>query len=155
MIHIPEKTESTVVVDKLVEFVDVFPTLVEAAGLPPLDLCPENSSNITACSEGNSLMPLINNPEGEWKKRVFMQFPRGNTRMGYSMRTPEYRYTEWVYFENDPVYKPDWDDVRGVELYDHEIDPDENINRAEDPDYQAVVQELQTQLHLGWRYAWV
>ena len=35
--------------EQLVEFVDILPTLVEAAGLPQLDLCPEYSRNISIC----------------------------------------------------------------------------------------------------------
>ena len=33
----------------LVEFVDILPTLVAAAGLPQLDLCPEYYRNISIC----------------------------------------------------------------------------------------------------------
>ena len=35
--------------DSLVEFVDILPTLVEAAGLPDLELCPEYSRNVSIC----------------------------------------------------------------------------------------------------------
>ena len=35
--------------DSLVEFVDILPTLVEAAGLPDLALCPEYSRNVSIC----------------------------------------------------------------------------------------------------------
>ena len=38
--------------ERLVEFVDILPTLVEAAGLPQLDLCPEYSRNISICRCG-------------------------------------------------------------------------------------------------------
>ena len=37
--------------EQLVEFVDILPTLVEAAGLPQLDLCPEYSRNVSLCRE--------------------------------------------------------------------------------------------------------
>ena len=37
--------------EQLVEFVDILPTLVEAAGLPQLDLCPEFSRNVSLCRE--------------------------------------------------------------------------------------------------------
>ena len=37
------------VTDKMVEFVDILPTLVEAAGFPPVDKCPVYSRNTTFC----------------------------------------------------------------------------------------------------------
>ena len=33
----------------MVEFVDILPTLVEAAGFPPVDKCPVYSRNVTFC----------------------------------------------------------------------------------------------------------
>ena len=44
-IYVPQSEFSS----SLVEFVDILPTLVEAAGLPQLDLCPEYSRNISIC----------------------------------------------------------------------------------------------------------
>ena len=44
--------------ENLVEFVDILPTLVEAAGLPELEKCPENSRDIAICSEGKSLLRI-------------------------------------------------------------------------------------------------
>lgn len=54
----------------LVELVDIFPTLAEAAGLPPLSLCPVSSFNIRLCTEGASLMPLIKDAANERFKRL-------------------------------------------------------------------------------------
>lgn len=48
----------------LVELVDMYPTLCELAGV---DL-PEHL-------EGQSFVPLLNNPDKEWKSAVFSQFP--------------------------------------------------------------------------------
>ena len=45
--------------ENLVEFVDILPTLVEAAGLPELEKCPEDSRNIAICSEGTSLLRIL------------------------------------------------------------------------------------------------
>ena len=154
MIHIPKLTEKGISTRRLTEFVDLFPTLVEAAGLPSLPLCPEDSHHITHCVEGTSLMPLIKNPSGPWKDRVFSQYPRAaGIVMGYSMRTDKYRYTEWVAFSGPPKYQPNWDIVCGVELYDHEADPEENHNQAHNPTLIEVVKELSDQLHAGWRHA--
>ncbi|WP_282160577.1 sulfatase [Ulvibacterium marinum] len=50
--------------DALVELIDMYPTLSELAGLKAPDHL-----------EGQSFVPLIENPEKEWKKAVFSQFP--------------------------------------------------------------------------------
>ena len=50
--------------------------------------------------------------------------------MGYSIRTESHLYTEWVGFKGAPDFKPIWDDFRGAELYELEVDPLENINKA-------------------------
>ncbi len=54
--------------------------------------------------------------------------------MGYSLRTPRYRYTEW-------------DEGRqGRELYDHEHDPKELKNLAESPEHATTVKDLSVKL---------
>ncbi|XP_046579954.1 iduronate 2-sulfatase-like [Haliotis rubra] len=157
MVHVPGLTDKGIVTEELTEFVDLFPTLVEAAGLPPIDLCPENSTNVLVCTEGTSLIPLITNPASpNWKKAVFSQYPRsedGGDQMGYSMTTNTYRYTEWVKFDSKPLYKPDWNKVYGIELYDHIKDPEENFNLAYNTAEKKLVSELRKQLHAGWRAA--
>ena len=42
--------------ETLVEFVDIYPSLVEPAGLPSLEKCPDNSRNVSVCREGRSLL---------------------------------------------------------------------------------------------------
>ncbi|GBC99842.1 hypothetical protein HRbin17_02373 [bacterium HR17] len=50
--------------------------------------------------------------------------------MGASVRTERWRYTEW-------------DEGRlGVELYDHENDPNEWHNLANDPKFADVIKEM-------------
>ncbi len=122
----------------LVEMVDLYPTLVELAGLPmPTHL------------EGTSLAPLLSDPARPWKRAAFSQFHRrsaGRDLMGYSMRTDRYRLTVWV-------DRTDHASVDAVELYDHETDPQENTNIAGAPAHAALVQELLTQWRQGWRGA--
>lgn len=156
MIHIPGLTDSGIVTESLTEFVDLFPTLVEAAGLPTVPLCPENSSMVEVCHEGSSLIPLIKNPAIKWKDASFSQYPRRLGRdkvMGYTMRTDKFRYTEWARFEYFPVYKPDWNTLFGVELYDHISDPEENHNVAFVSYYTHIRRKLSKLLRAGWRYA--
>ena len=152
MIRVPGLTDSGVVTDQLTEFVDLFPTLADAAGLPALPLCPVDSGDIGVCREGESLVPLMRNPNGKWKTAAFSQYPRHHARiMGYSIRTDRYRYTEWVRFLGKPVYKPDWTTEYGVELYDHQTDPQENVNLINDHRYAATRRQLSHRLRAGWR----
>ena len=52
MIKIPGMSDSGLKTSKLVEMVDIFPTLVEAAGFDPLDLCPEDSHDVLVYTSG-------------------------------------------------------------------------------------------------------
>ncbi|MBM3497734.1 MAG: sulfatase [Armatimonadetes bacterium] len=122
--------------DALTEFVDIYPTLAELAGLP----APEGL-------EGLSLAPLMEDPATPWKRAAFSQYPRGRNRMGYSMRTDRYRYTEWI--EKGPTDKT----ILARELYDHLGDPGENVNVAGFEEHAALLEELSAQLRAGWRAA--
>ena len=46
---------------ELVELVDIFPTLAELAGLKEVPQCEKPSKEICLCTEGSSLVPLIEN----------------------------------------------------------------------------------------------
>ena len=59
MLHLPGVIDQALYSDSLVEFVDIFPTLVEAAGLPSLEKCPGNSRNVSVCREGMSLLRIV------------------------------------------------------------------------------------------------
>ena len=156
MVHIPGLTDSGIATEELAEFVDLFPTLTEAAGLPELPLCPEDSSQINLCREGVSLIQLIKNSSVMWKNASFSQFPRytaGNSLTGYTMRTDKFRYTEWVPFQPAPAYKPVWTPLLGVEFYDHDKDPEENRNVFNDTAYARIRKQLSQDLHDGCRNA--
>jgi iduronate 2-sulfatase len=107
---------------RIVELLDVYPTLAELCGLP-----------LPAHLEGHSLRPLLNDPQAKWDKPAYSQVGRGGVPakfMGRSVRTARWRYTEW-------------DEGRqGVELYDHAKDPREYRNLAGDPQHARVVDEL-------------
>ncbi|KAH3769616.1 iduronate 2-sulfatase-like [Dreissena polymorpha] len=155
MVRIPGLTDNGIITDRLVEFVDLFPTLVDAVGLPPVPVCPENSQNVLSCTEGVSFMPLFHNATMTWKPSVFSQYPRAMQHvpiMGYSLRSDRYRYTEWVAFSYR-THKPDWTRNYGTELYDHQTDPDENYNMASDQAFADLARSLSTRLHAGWRQA--
>ena len=120
---------------RIVEFLDVYPTVVELAGLA-----------VPAHVEGRSLRPLLEDPNAPWPHAAYSQVRRsgGGGRggigvdpsvtqpyMGYSVRTNRWRYTEWG--ENG---------AQGVELFDYMNDPGETLNLADAPSYQAIRAEL-------------
>src|SRR5687768_16882371 len=77
LISVPGQKTAGAKTDALVEFVDIYPTLAELAGLQPTDGL-----------EGTSFAPLIADPTRPWKSAAFSQYPRqGGQVMGYSMRT--------------------------------------------------------------------
>ncbi|KAK2139788.1 hypothetical protein LSH36_1613g00000 [Paralvinella palmiformis] len=133
MIKIPGVTEEGIVSDALVEFIDIFPTVVEAAGLPPIPSCPKPSRDVSLCTEGTSFLPLIKKPKTVLKPVALSQILCKN-KMVYSIKSERYRYTEWVPLNKSELdtniynYSLQWNMVTSVELYDHECDPEENAN---------------------------
>ncbi|MFO7869829.1 MAG: sulfatase [Kiritimatiellia bacterium] len=110
MLRVPGRTKGQRT-SALVEFVDMYPTLADLCGIGVPEHC-----------EGLSMAPLIDDPGRSWKTAALSQYPRDNV-MGYSMRTDRYRYTEWRGGTTE--------EVKAVELYDHENDPQENANIAQ------------------------
>ena len=152
MIHVPGMTDHGIRTDALAEIIDIFPTLVELAGLPKIPICPEYSKDIETCIEGVSMVPLMQNPTRPWKSAVFSQFRRHRDDvMGYTVRTDRYRYTEWPKFNHTHLFKPIWSQMMGIELYDYQLDPEETVNRANDEEYQDIAFELRDVLRAGWR----
>lgn len=119
----------------LVEYVDIYPTLIEAA----------NAGSLPSYLEGTSFLPLMTQPNMPWKKAAFSQFPRGMLaqKEGYSIRTDKFRYTEWWDNEHDKLLL--------TELYDHQKDPIESVNVAELPEYKEVVKTHHQMLVDGWK----
>jgi arylsulfatase A-like enzyme len=141
ILSVPGQPNAGTACDALVEFVDVYPTLVEACNLKLPDGL-----------EGISMMPLIEHPARPWKRAVFSQCPRDKTKsrykgrgdiMGYTIRTERYRYVEWR--------KGKTNDVVARELYDHEKDPGEMKNLAANPECNPIVAELGKLLNGGWK----
>jgi arylsulfatase A-like enzyme len=134
----PGMRERGVRSNALVEFVDIYPTLADLAGLA-----------LPAHLEGRSFKPVLQNPQRAWKSAAFSQYPRahdGKQLMGYSMRTDRYRFTAWV-------QRNDHTKVEAIELYDHQLDPQENTSLAGDPAHAALVTQLTAQWRAGWRAA--
>ena len=155
MIRIPNVTDGGMQTDSIVEFVDLFPTLVDAAGLDPIPACPWNSSGVALCTHGASLMPLVKNPRSTGRNKAVSQyFKSQQQRMGYTLRTERYRFVEWPCLnstrisENHCIFTVNWENSTSAdfELYDHVIDPAENVNRASFPEYVSVISQHRTEL---------
>jgi len=108
----------------LVELLDIYPTLCDTTGVPTPKHC-----------EGRSLVPLLRNPDQPWSGIACSQFRKGKV-IGRSIRTDRYRFTIWEKSN----------DVVGVELYDHEKDPQGNVNLAASPENKKLVKKM-TELH--------
>ena len=59
LVSVPGLTATPHHSEQLIEFVDLLPTLVDLAGLNPVSTCPQNSQNVSLCTEGRSFAPLI------------------------------------------------------------------------------------------------
>ncbi len=111
------------------ELLDLYPTLADLCGLP-----------VPQGLQGTSLRPLLDDPTAPGKKAAYTQVRRGgpqNQFLGRSVRTERWRYSEWD------------GGKRGVELYDHDNDPHEYRNLADDPQHAATVKELKELLKRG------
>jgi len=126
----------------LVELVDLYPTLAELCSLP-----------VPSTLQGTSFAPLLDQPTLPWKKAAFSQVPRPISRpkqgwslraMGRSLRTDRYRFVEWT---GAGLPRPRY------ELYDYSDSEPEKFNKAHQPSYRTVVEELRELLHAGWSAA--
>lgn len=112
---------------RIVEFVDMYPTITALAGVA----APDGLA-------GRDLSPLLEDPLRDWNGFAVTQILRpaddrlAKPVMGCSIRTQRWRYTEWA------------EGAAGVELYDHQADPMEFHNLAKQPDKRtrAVIQRL-------------
>jgi arylsulfatase A-like enzyme len=105
-----------------VSHIDLYPTLTELCGVAA-----------PAKLQGQSLVPMLKDPELPGRGWALTHVRR-NGFSGYSLRTPRWRYTEWD--ENQ----------RGSELYDHDKDPKELTNLAQNPTHEETVAELSQKL---------
>ena len=127
IISMPAQAKVGTKTNALVEFVDIYPTIVEACSLPKVE-----------GKAGRSLVPLLNDPAKVWAKAAFSQFPRPIGKhgpgMGYAMRTDRYRFVKWIAKK---------DGFAEYELYDLERDPNETVNLAADPANAKLLEEMQ------------
>lgn len=124
--------------DYPVNLVDIFPTIFELANVPQ---CTQ--------VEGKSLVPLLDSDTSTTidMDYAYHQYARGN-RMGYSLRTEHYRYTEWHdnNYRSYEAYKEY--NIMGREFYDYLKDPLETKNLVDNPEYATRVKDLRKKLKL-------
>jgi len=99
--------------DRPVGLIDIFPTLVDLADLPPRDDL-----------EGRSLTTLMKNPDAEWDRPILTTFTPHN----HSLRS-----TRWHYIRYGDGSE---------ELYDHEHDPHEWHNLAGKPEQAELIAKM-------------
>ena len=99
--------------ERLVEFVDIYPTLCELAGI----------KTVNETLQGASFKSLLADPGQPWKKAAFSKYGPA-----VSVITDRYNYAE---FNNGEKM-----------LFDLEKDAEENVNIAESAEYQELVRTL-------------
>jgi iduronate 2-sulfatase len=106
---------------EIVEYVDIYPTLCELAGLA----LPEHL-------QGNSFSNLLFDPDATSDGVAVCQWYEGITTI-----RENHFYTEWV---------DDEDQLFTRMLYDHSVDPDENVNISERPENASVIESLSAEM---------
>jgi iduronate 2-sulfatase len=103
---------------RTVQLLDIFPTFCEAAGItPPPGL------------QGHSLVSLARDPQAAWSNPAYTVC-RNGPAIGQSVRTERWRYSEFTGGSG------------GAVLFDHDSDPHEMTNLANDPKYKDTVAEM-------------
>lgn len=110
-----------VVCDKAVSLLDLYPTLVELLDVPaPFQTL-----------EGNSLVPLLRNPQTEWDRPVLLSSEAEGIRYDVVLSN-DYRMTRFATGE--------------TELYQLDNDPHEFTNLAGNPEFSNVIAKLSQHL---------
>ncbi len=139
LLRVPGQSKGSFKTDAFVEFVDIYPSLCELAGIELPDHL-----------QGASFAPLVENPDKPWKEGAITVWPLNRNDpekvvIGYSIQTDRYRFTEWIRESSGEVMARD--------LFDHELDPGENVNISKLPENADLVNQLSKLLNRGkgWR----
>lgn len=126
--YCPELFKGGQTVTRMVQNVDVAPTVLAAAGL-----------QAPATMPGKSFIPLLKADSTKWRDKIFYEyfwefdFPMTPTVFG--VRTDKFKYIR---------YYGIWDTN---ELYDLENDPAEAVNLINNPEYTEVAKKLAGELY--------
>jgi arylsulfatase A-like enzyme len=110
---LPDGTPAGTRIDKPVSLLDIYPTLADLCGLPPREGL-----------SGDSLVPLMDDPDVEWQRPAITT----HGRLNHAIRSDRWRYIRYA--------------DGSEELYDHNHDPMEYTNLAGRTEYKSVKQEL-------------
>ncbi|MEX2176315.1 MAG: sulfatase [Pirellulaceae bacterium] len=113
----PGVTQPNSTCERTVDFMSIYPTLCELAGL-----------EIPKHNEGVSVASLLKNPKAEWDQPALTTHGRNN----HAVRSERWRYIRYA--------------DGGEELYDHAADPNEWKNLAADPARGGVIRDLKKHL---------
>lgn len=97
-------------------------------------------------------MPQLDDPMSAWKKAAFTITARSESGRAKKKRNPETDVLARSVRNERDVFN-DWGDGKSFELYDHQTDPGEYVNLAEEPKHASLVQEMKTRLKAGWQAA--
>jgi len=122
LIRAPGMTTAGQRTDSLAELLDIYPTLCDLAGLPTPDHV-----------QGTSIAQLMHDPELDLHEVAVSQYTRPGT-MGHSVRTRDFRYTEWR--------KLDGGEFIHRALYDLREHPIEQVNVVDKKELADVVTRM-------------
>jgi arylsulfatase A-like enzyme len=111
--------------NNITELIDLYPTLTELCGFKGRE--PE-------ILQGKSLVENINHPDKTDDKGLAYTVSYGGNDA--TIRTAKYRYTRWG----------EKAEIEDEELYDHENDPEEHFNLADEPEYAAILKAMRNKL---------
>ena len=118
----PDAAGNGKVCKRIVQSVDIYPTLCELAGLA-----------VPQGLNGASLVSLLKNPDAAWDRPAY-SFAGQIKNPHKAVRNAKYRYAEYT------------GNGSGAMLFDEEADPHELKNLASDPKYAEVVKEMKALL---------
>jgi uncharacterized sulfatase len=110
-----------VVSKSLVEYVDLFPTLVDLAGI-----------GRPAGLQGKSFAPVLQDPTRPGRESAYTIVMRGANKSGRALHTEKFTYLEW----------PDG----SQQLYNAVTDPHEYVNLTQNPQYAESVATMKESL---------
>ncbi len=128
LVRWPTQLQGGEAIDKLVQNIDIAPTILEAAGL-------QTPNHM----QGQSFTPLFDRTEVPWRDRIFyeyyweMDFPQTPTMFG--VRTDRYKYIR---------YHGIWDTN---EFYDLETDPNETNNLIDATEHQERIAAMAAEVY--------
>lgn len=134
LIRFPAKVKAKQSTEALVEFIDIFPTVLDFGGVP-----------IPANVQGQSLVPVLTGRTRQHREQVFIEYSENEEAY---LRTDRWKFIystgkrqrEDGYATGNPL------PGRTIQLFDLKRDPDELTNLAGRPEYSKRVADFTAQL---------